>query len=500
MTDQDFNNSQQQSLEAEYSPLDALPPNHVREGDHVVLVFADGRHIFAQALHRAKGKTPPVKIFKRSYSTHELIGLSYGTVLELTLNGLQALPDDQDLIPDYLEPSKNGEDNDEETEGEANQDSNEEDTSTLKRDNRHLLDTNTSQALGYQELQTMREQGTEGSVIVSKIIANSSTFDQKTDYSRHKYIVRKQIKYQPRCRLVKCTSASICTTLHLRDPKRVMNMREDTLAQILGYANISAGCQVLVLENCSGILTGALAQRMAGYGKILTVYSGQQPAWNEMLGKYNLSFAETNSIKWVHSGDVLGSGESEEALAASEAERIDRDKLEWPCLLQDHTRVYMKTMKTEKEKRNFLYKRAGRFARKLTRHTPTEGAEWLNAQQSDSLVIAANEFIEPLTECFRAVQQKALAINLRLSNTWAREYQILPGRTHPNMNMSQSGGFILTGVKLDPTHGSNELDEEVLKEIRAEIGGRRGKKTSKANESTNSNGESQARAAKRAKN
>jgi hypothetical protein len=44
------------------------------------------------------------------------------------------------------------------------------------------------------------------------------------------------------------------------------------------------------------------------------------------------------------------------------------------------------------------------------------------------------------------------------------------------MNMSQSGGFILTGIKLDPETGHNELDESLLKEIRAQLGGRRRKK------------------------
>ena len=86
------------------------------------------------------------------------------------------------------------------------------------------------------------------------------------------------------------------------------------------------------------------------------------------------------------------------------------------------------------------------------------------------------EFLEPLLECFRELQDKKLAINLRLSDTWMREYQVLPGRTHPNMHMSQNGGFILTGIKLCPTFGKNELDDDLIKEIRAEVGGRRGRK------------------------
>ena len=59
------------------------------------------------------------------------------------------------------------------------------------------------------------------------------------------------------------------------------------------------------------------------------------------------------------------------------------------------------------------------------------------------------------------------------------------------MNMSQSGGYILTGVKLCPITGLNELDEDLLKEIRLQIGGRRGKKPkSKADNITNENASS----------
>lgn len=44
---------------------------------------------------------------------------------------------------------------------------------------------------------------------------------------------------------------------------------------------------------------------MTGYGKILSIYSGQQPAFTEMLTRFNLSFVENASIKWLHAGDVF---------------------------------------------------------------------------------------------------------------------------------------------------------------------------------------------------
>ena len=130
-----------------------------------------------------------------------------------------------------------------------------------------------------------------------------------------------------------------------------------------------------------------------------------------------------------------------------------------------------------------------------------EAKEWLVSRPCDSIVIVArydptatllellphlapscpfvvyHEYIEPLAECFRELQRQSLALNIRLSDTWMREYQVLPGRTHPSMNMSQSGGYILTGIKLCPVTGQNELDDNLLKELKESVGNsRRGKK------------------------
>jgi len=43
-----------------------------------------------------------------------------------------------------------------------------------------------------------------------------------------------------------------------------------------------------------------------------------------------------------------------------------------------------------------------------------------------------------------------------VSEVWLRRYQVLPGRTHPLMNMSGSGGFMLHTIKVydDPAANS----------------------------------------------
>jgi tRNA (adenine58-N1)-methyltransferase non-catalytic subunit len=478
----------------DWDPLMVPPSDVVRHGDYVILVFGDERQFFAQCIKNWKGRSAPVKINKKTYPTYNLEGLPYGTVLELGNHTLKPLPEGEDLIPEFSPLSSKVE------------------TGTIEdstfpsieqsNDNRDIVDTNESQNLAMEDVQKLVRDGAEGAEIVKSLVENSKTFEKKTEFSKAKYIVRKQKKYQQRCRIVRCTGFSVCEAMFRKDARKIMGMRQDTLGQILSYSNVSAGCQVLVYEQCMGMITGAIAQRMGGYGKIMSVYSGTQPTFLEFLERFNLSFAELNSVRFVHSGDVFG---EENVGTASEAdsqdpEKEEREKLIWPCPLQPHTRAYMETMKSDSDKDEFLVKRSARFARKLTRHTDRETKDMLLARKCDSIILATRydptatlldllpylapsapfvvyaEYMEPLIECFREIQKQGLAINLRLMDTWMREYQVLPGRTHPAMNMSQCGGFLLTGCKLCPVHGHDSVDDSaLLEEIKTSMGGRRRK-------------------------
>ena len=564
-------------------PLLVPPPSTVREGDHVLLLFADGRQCFAHCVSTWKGKTPPLKISKRGYPTANLIGLPYGTVLELDRGGLVPLSEEEDLLPDiseYLQqqttstrngntsmipyssttistsigdPVSSEEDNGNNLtitqERSLLMSSFTKITTTMDydKDNRHLIDSNNAQSITQAQLMKMKHSGQySGSTIVQCLIENSSTFTEKTDFSKVKYWTRKTKKHQPRCRLTRCTASTICTAMYLKNPRLVLNLREDSLGQMMSYANVYAGAQILLMESCCGIITGAVAQRMGGYGKLFSIYTSQQPAWQDMLKKFNLTFAEHQSIKWIHSGEIFGSTTAEPLIGRTscisnyahpasgddkdspmvlnnndshntnkkcsetriDTELQERQNLNWPCPLQDHTRKHLGSMSSSEDQVDFLSKRCSRFARKLTRHTAIEASQMLMSSPCDSILIATKydptetlfslipylapscpfvvfcEHMEPLVECFSKIQkQQNLAINLRLTDTWLREYQILPGRSHPNMNMSQCGGYILSGIKLCPLTGHNNSDQDVFREVRAQVGGRRGKKKKKTTNS-----------------
>ncbi|XP_076463840.1 tRNA (adenine(58)-N(1))-methyltransferase non-catalytic subunit TRM6-like [Babylonia areolata] len=57
---------------------------------------------------------------------------------------------------------------------------------------------------------------------------------------------------------------------------------------------------------------------------------------------------------------------------------------------------------------------------------------------------------EPLVECFTKVKESGCGIQLKLSESWYREYQVLPSRTHPLMSMSGTGGYLLSFIRVMP--------------------------------------------------
>lgn len=60
--------------------------------------------------------------------------------------------------------------------------------------------------------------------------------------------------------------------------------------------------------------------------------------------------------------------------------------------------------------------------------------------------VVFSEFMEPLVECYTYLHENGLAIRMQLCDTWKREFQTLSGRCHPEMRMTTSGGYILSGI------------------------------------------------------
>ncbi|KAK6140931.1 hypothetical protein DH2020_025324 [Rehmannia glutinosa] len=59
-----------------------------------------------------------------------------------------------------------------------------------------------------------------------------------------------------------------------------------------------------------------------------------------------------------------------------------------------------------------------------------------------------HQYLQPLATCMHNLQTEKMAIDMQISEPWLREYQVLPSRTHPHMQMSSSGGYLLSGIRI----------------------------------------------------
>lgn len=75
----------------------------------------------------------------------------------------------------------------------------------------------------------------------------------------------------------------------------------------------------------------------------------------------------------------------------------------------------------------------------------TELIALLNSNRN---LVVFNLLREPLQDLYFYLKSRTDIVNIRLMNSFMRNYQVLPGRTHPEVNMT-NGGYILTATKVN---------------------------------------------------
>jgi len=63
-------------------------------------------------------------------------------------------------------------------------------------------------------------------------------------------------------------------------------------------------------------------------------------------------------------------------------------------------------------------------------------------------VVVHSPHIQVLAELQVKMRSSPCFLGVNLTESWLRRYQILPGRTHPMMNMPGSGGYLLHATKV----------------------------------------------------
>ncbi|XP_075651148.1 uncharacterized protein LOC142621695 isoform X2 [Castanea sativa] len=420
------NNSQSDSIQN---------PRVTWEGCSVLLDINDGdRLVFARL---SAGST--LKIGNKTYSLQPLIGCPFGSLFQVE-NG------DQGHCLARFVPSIEGNNIPEKGDFESQDEI---------KDNRALVDNNKAQSLTGEEINAMRSQGATGDEIVEALIANSATFEKKTLFSQEKYRLKKQKKYAPKVLLRRPFARSICEAYFKKYPARIGFLRVDALSLLLSMANVSANSDVLVVDMVGGLLTGAVAERLGGTGYVCSAYLGSTPYSIDIVRIFNLSNEICKRIVRSPLTDLSLSqnGTSEQIHQQGDEINQQGDEINMECLSNNQmsSSVGMEEISpTENDTSDVISETTVSPVNKMGKSTkagnkaPKQAIDLWKENGFSSLIIAAPEL--DLWSLLKDLLP--LLANSAPFAIYHQYLQVLPSRTHPCMQMSAFGGYILSGIKI----------------------------------------------------
>ncbi|XP_048440263.1 tRNA (adenine(58)-N(1))-methyltransferase non-catalytic subunit trm6-like [Pyrus x bretschneideri] len=435
-------------------------PRATWDGCSVLLDINDGdRLVFARLSAGAK-----VKIGNKNCSLQPLIGCPFGSFFRVE-NGAEG--------PYLARYTLSTEGNNVPEKGEIQ-------SVDEFRDNRALVDNNKAQSLTGEDINAIRQQGATGDEIVEALIANSATFEMKTVFSQEKYRLKKQKKYAPIVLMRRPFTRSICEAYLKKYPNKIGFLRMDTLSLLLSMANVSANSDVLVVDMVGGLLTGAVAERLGGMGYVCNTYLGGSPYSMDIARIFNFGDEICKRIVKSPLTDLLS---FQNGLPKPVSQDTDSCNMEFRPNGQIFSAVSTEevTLTSENvisepvpESTSSPVIKISKPA-KLGENAPQEIISSWKENGFSSLIIAAPEldawglvkeilplmsnsapfaifqqYLQPLATCMHNLQQGKMAIGMQISEPWLREYQVLPSRTHPCMQMNGFGGYILSGTKISP--------------------------------------------------
>lgn len=149
------------------------------------------------------------------------------------------------------------------------------------RTNRGTVDDPKSQTMTMAEIEELKAQGTgSGKDLIAKILDSHVALDQKTAYALAKYTLRKTKKFLRRFTVLPLdVPLMVRWMLNDKDPMKIMEIREETLAMIGSLSNVhctpgeaaeqpdgtfsgSSSGRWLVVDETGGLLVANMAERM----------------------------------------------------------------------------------------------------------------------------------------------------------------------------------------------------------------------------------------------
>ncbi|KAL1232467.1 tRNA (adenine(58)-N(1))-methyltransferase non-catalytic subunit [Trichinella spiralis] len=256
-----------------------------------------------------------------------------------------------------------------------------------------------NQMVTCEELAEMKKKGTSSDEIIRTLVKGSLSFKRKSTFAQSKYVQRKKLKHSEYVLVLKPTIRLLADIFYKKNPGKMQYLRQDAFAMLLAKSNIYPGARVLIVEDCYGLISAAIVEKMNGDGICLQIHRGDQCQSKPCLDA--MDFPE-NILKTFQPVPI--------SLAFKENENED-----------NAIPIFTKCQQKLQEKTVVKIKLSG-------------------------TIVIYSACIQVLSECFQQLRSSNQVLNLEIMDTFMRYYQILPNRTRPEMNGHVSCGYLLSGI------------------------------------------------------
>ncbi|KAI8971896.1 Gcd10p family-domain-containing protein [Mycotypha africana] len=313
--------------------------------------------------------------------------------------------------------------------------------------NQTITDDNAVQKLTLEQVLELKEKGLKGEIdteeIIKKMVDSHSEFEKKTEYSKAKYIERKKKKFMKVFTPIKPTMSSIAEYFFNKNPEKIKYLRIDTLSQLLSMANVRANSKLLVVDDTQGMIVASCLERMGGHGQLVTIHEGEYHNY-DVLRYVSLS----KSVQSILHPVPLAMVDPE---VPDEPFDVISDE-EFNNLPEDSQKAYTR----RKAAWEFKVK-----SRKLLLEGNFDGLIISSVFSPESVLKILTKYVsgsrpiviyslnkEVLLTAAYWMRRSFDYLNAEVTESFLREYQVLPGRTHPHMNMSSGGGYLLSALRI----------------------------------------------------
>jgi tRNA (adenine58-N1)-methyltransferase non-catalytic subunit len=330
-----------------------------------------------------------------------------------------------------------------------------------------------------EEILNMRDNISDSKEIIGTLVANSKSFNEKTEYSQEKYIKKKEKKYFDYVQIRKPTIGLLADIFYRQDPDKPLGLRIDSLSQLISYSDVNSTGKYLLYESgSSGLVPAALLNSMgpSGDAQLVHLHPGNFPQ-KQAIFALNLEEEHMKKCVSVNIYSVLrqyyqGSGKEVEVPVVLEKleENGDSRKRKAEDDIEEEASE-AKKQHVESDVKDVPIVPPKEAKRPKWMYENDEAIEILK-EKVDSLVIVSKEdpfsivkellpFVHPgrpvvifhtckeiLMECYASMKSLERMINVRLLTSWMRNYQVLPMRTHPAVQITGTSGYLLVGYTM----------------------------------------------------